>query len=57
MVHNVAVQAAVLMKEGTVQQQAAKGRQDRSNETASLKYVRSYVQPGTSTSKVKSGSQ
>ena len=53
----MAVQAAVLMKEGTAQQEAAKGRQDRLNGTASLKYVRSYIQPGTSTSKVKSGSQ
>lgn len=57
MVHNVAVQAAVLTREGTVRQQAARGRQDPSNETASLKYARSDIQPGTSTSKVKSRSQ
>lgn len=56
-VHNVAVQAAVLMKEGMAQQEAAKGRQDCLNGTASLKYVQSYIQAGTSTSKVKSGSQ
>lgn len=56
MVQNATAEAAVLMEEGMVQQQAAKGRQDRLKETTSLKYVWSYIQPGASASEVESGS-